>query len=414
MCENLDSLDEPEAKGAMIWIIGEYAERIEDAGERLESWVDTFEDETAAVQLQLLTAVVKLFLKRPDSAQDLVRRVLDLSTEGSDNPDLRDRGYVYWRLLSTNPKAAKEVVVSKKPVISDDTFRLSAPVLDSLIANIATLASVYHKPPETFVKGSKSIVFRLVDEEDRSEGSSEESDESDEYEDDDEDEEEDEDSNDEGQSEDEDDDSEEEDDSEDEDDGGVAAAVDLLDLGGVVAAPSPAAAPEPVAVASSSFPPTKRYLVLPADKGNGVQIQVSYGRRSNTAYIELAFENKAAGPLANAALQFNDNYLGIKPAGPLRLPSPIAPGGSGSAQVPLRDTDPCSDKGRLGFAQVAVKTDFGVSYFNAPLPPHIFFREDGKVAKTEFVKSWQGLAADQECKTALKAPPNDVDGIVSR
>jgi hypothetical protein len=36
--------------------------------------------------------------------------VLDLATENSDNPDLRDRGYVYWRLLSTNPVVAKAVV----------------------------------------------------------------------------------------------------------------------------------------------------------------------------------------------------------------------------------------------------------------------------------------------------------------
>ena len=59
------------------------------------------------VQLQLLTATVKLFLKQPASTQDMVQRVLNLATEESDNPDLRDRGYVYWRLLSTNPDAAK-------------------------------------------------------------------------------------------------------------------------------------------------------------------------------------------------------------------------------------------------------------------------------------------------------------------
>ena len=27
LCENLDTLDEPEARASMIWIIGEYAER---------------------------------------------------------------------------------------------------------------------------------------------------------------------------------------------------------------------------------------------------------------------------------------------------------------------------------------------------------------------------------------------------
>lgn len=32
LCECLESLDEPEAKAAMVWIVGEYAERIDNAG----------------------------------------------------------------------------------------------------------------------------------------------------------------------------------------------------------------------------------------------------------------------------------------------------------------------------------------------------------------------------------------------
>ena len=28
LCQNLDSLDEPDAKASMIWIVGEYAERL--------------------------------------------------------------------------------------------------------------------------------------------------------------------------------------------------------------------------------------------------------------------------------------------------------------------------------------------------------------------------------------------------
>jgi vesicle coat complex subunit len=31
LCENLESLEEPEAKGALIWIIGQYAERIDNS-----------------------------------------------------------------------------------------------------------------------------------------------------------------------------------------------------------------------------------------------------------------------------------------------------------------------------------------------------------------------------------------------
>ena len=96
---------------------GEYADRIDNAGELLQTFLDSFHDETTTVQLQLLTATVKLFLKRPAESEELVQSVLSMATEHSDNPDLRDRGYIYWRLLSTDPDAAKAVVLADRPVI---------------------------------------------------------------------------------------------------------------------------------------------------------------------------------------------------------------------------------------------------------------------------------------------------------
>lgn len=125
LCANLEELDEPEAKASLIWIIGEYAEKIDNADELLSTFVDTFTEESYQVrmacelvvciiaealyqvQLQTLTAVVKLFLKKPDSSQGVVQRVLDTATKDCDSPDVRDRAYIYWRLLSTDPGAAK-------------------------------------------------------------------------------------------------------------------------------------------------------------------------------------------------------------------------------------------------------------------------------------------------------------------
>lgn len=43
------------------------------------------------------------------------------------------------------------VVLGDKPVIEDDTFRLDPGLLNVLIEQIATLSSVYHKPPDAFV-----------------------------------------------------------------------------------------------------------------------------------------------------------------------------------------------------------------------------------------------------------------------
>ncbi len=76
-----------------------------------------------------------------------------MATLESDNPDLRDRGYIYWRLLSTDPTAAKEVVLAEKPLISEETDLLEPSLLDELICNLGSLASVYHQPPSAFVEG---------------------------------------------------------------------------------------------------------------------------------------------------------------------------------------------------------------------------------------------------------------------
>ena len=55
---------------------------------------------------------------------------------------MRDRGYIYWRLLSTDPAAAKEVVLAEKPLISEETDLLEPTLLDELICHIGSLASV--------------------------------------------------------------------------------------------------------------------------------------------------------------------------------------------------------------------------------------------------------------------------------
>ncbi|KNC64993.1 hypothetical protein SARC_18301, partial [Sphaeroforma arctica JP610] len=73
--------------------------------------------------------------------QELVQRTLSLATQDSDNPDLRDRGYIYWRLLSTDPAAAKAVVLAEKPLITEETDQLDPTLLDELICNIGTMAA---------------------------------------------------------------------------------------------------------------------------------------------------------------------------------------------------------------------------------------------------------------------------------
>lgn len=50
LCENLEALDEPEAKGSLIWIIGEYAERIDNADDLINIFLENFKEENPQVQ----------------------------------------------------------------------------------------------------------------------------------------------------------------------------------------------------------------------------------------------------------------------------------------------------------------------------------------------------------------------------
>ena len=98
-----DGYMEPEAKAAIIWIVGEFAEKISDSEKIIDNFADSFLEDPDRVKLALLTAAVKLFLKKPEEGEDVIQRVLKMATEEADNPDLRDRAYIYWRMLSTSP-----------------------------------------------------------------------------------------------------------------------------------------------------------------------------------------------------------------------------------------------------------------------------------------------------------------------
>lgn len=161
LCQHLDSLDEPEAKAAMIWVIGQYADRIDNSDVLLDDFLYSFADEPVEVQLALLTATVKLFIQRPTKGQDLVPKVLKWATEETDNPDLRDRGYMYWRLLSSDPATAKQIVMGEKPAITAESEKLDPATLEEMCLNVGTLATVYLKPVQQVFRSAR--VRKLVD-----------------------------------------------------------------------------------------------------------------------------------------------------------------------------------------------------------------------------------------------------------
>lgn len=353
LCENLDTLDEPEAKASMIWIIGEYAERIENADELLDSFLESFQDENTQVQLQLLTSIVKLFLKRPKDTQEMVQKVLNFATQETDNPDLRDRGYVYWRLLSTDPEAAKSVVLGEKPLISDTSNLLESSLLNNLIGNISTLASVYHKPPESFVVKLREMRKLKTDT------------------------------------------TEEE---EEEEESPQASRGGALDLGGLdKSLPSSGPTTQKSLIDDLDFfgspqqtPTVQKEIVLPAQKGQGMQIAGAFIRKDNKPVLELTFSNHTNSPMSGFAIQFNKNSFAVAPSQPQI--ANIMPNQNADATLVLtQQTHMQSPPPLSNLIQIAVKNNFGVFYFQMNMPLYVLFIENTQLTKEQYISQWKNI-----------------------
>ncbi|KAJ1957717.1 beta-adaptin, partial [Linderina pennispora] len=151
LCEYIDIVDKPEAMAALIWIIGEYSEHITNVGNVLSGLFEGFlEQEDESVQLALVNAAVKYFLKSPQQGQALVLKALQTATEKCANPDVRDRAYIYWRLLSADPEAARSVALVDKPPVELENINLPDSLLQELVKELGCVSSVLQKPARLF------------------------------------------------------------------------------------------------------------------------------------------------------------------------------------------------------------------------------------------------------------------------
>lgn len=383
LCDSMDVLDEPEAKASMIWILGEYAERIDNVDDLLEAFLATFHDEPVIVQMQLLTGIVKLFLKKPNSTQEMVSRVLKCCTEESSNHDLRDRGYIYWRLLSTNPEATKQVVLGDKPSIRDDSQLIDKGLLDKLMSDLSLMSSVYHKQTEEFVTRLQNQTTtddgvvqedEEIDEAERAErrrevqeelergGPNGERDG--------------ERSNGRGRDR----------DSPRGKSGGGGGAVDLLDLGGGGAddafSPPTRAGSQKMPVLSSS---------TPGQSGRaGFGVMACLQSQNGSLQLSMTFSNTSAAPISGFAIQVNKNTFGIAPGSALSVPD-ISPGGSAEVSLPMSYGQLNSNTPATNplFLQVAIKNTLDIFYFNVPFDLPAVLIESGSVSRDQFTQIWQ-------------------------
>eukprot|EP00053_Salpingoeca_punica_P012973 m.116554 g.116554 ORF g.116554 m.116554 type:complete len:782 (+) comp16080_c1_seq1:112-2457(+) len=151
LCDS-DILDEePRARAALTWIIGEFGQFMEDAPYVLEKMIDNIGEEVAhVVRVELLTATMKLFFKRPPECQHMLGRLLNYEINDELHIDVHDRALLYYRVLRANIEEARQLVLSPRPPTST-FFEHQLANRDKLFDEYNSLSVVYGQPANSFI-----------------------------------------------------------------------------------------------------------------------------------------------------------------------------------------------------------------------------------------------------------------------
>lgn len=159
-----NNVQEPKAKAALIWMLGEYAQDMQDAPYALEGLIEDWEDENSPeVRLHLLTAVMKCFFRRPPETQKALGAALAAGLADM-HQDVHDRALFYYRLLQHNVSVANSVVNPPKQAVSVFADTQSSEIKDRIFDEFNSLSVLYQKPSYMFTDKEHQGPFAFSEE----------------------------------------------------------------------------------------------------------------------------------------------------------------------------------------------------------------------------------------------------------
>jgi AP-1 complex subunit beta-1 len=171
LCDIIKLITVPESKAALLYIVGEYNLEIKTSTEILQSYVDNFNDYNERVKVQILNATIKNYVNKPEETEELAKIILQKCGEESENPDVRDRAFIYWRLLEKDPDAARDMILGEKPAFEfKDEEELNPALVDDIIENLTNISAVYHKKAQSMIRKEEMIVEEGKEEENNTNG----------------------------------------------------------------------------------------------------------------------------------------------------------------------------------------------------------------------------------------------------
>lgn len=409
-----DGVADEEAKVSLVWMLGEFCDFVEQGPAVLQTYIDSLLAQEVAVQLAVLSAVVKVFLRNPMGMEGTLNAVLETLTSRSPNPDVRDRAFSYWRLLSKGVGVdnMKRIVHGRKPPVDVNNTFSDAMTAQDMRQSINTASAIFGKPYRTFLPSYGIPASTGAD------------------------------------------------DDEEEDDGDVppvqdwnavqrqqqqaapSPAVPAAPAQALVArppaayvdpleslfqsAPAPAPAPSPSASAFAPFsapaakPPAGGGtsiddifgpaaplppIVLDAAVTQGLTIRGALAT-APTAQLVLHFTNSSPSPVGDVILQVNTNSFGFVPAVAITdcMSSPaFPPGPQGLAvTVPLRVSDNHFMASRH-VVEVGIKTSLGLHRFVLTPATADFFVAAPAMDRSAFAQQWKLL--DESCEGKMLLGP---------
>ena len=139
---------------ALIWIIGEFGDRIENASYILENLLDKFIEEIQSPQIiySFLLSGCKLFFKHPGEMQIILGRIFEMVLKNYQDVDLRDRTYYFYNLMEKDITLAEQIICGQGTHVENFYSDLDDENLDQIFSQFNTLSVMYNKPEEKFIK----------------------------------------------------------------------------------------------------------------------------------------------------------------------------------------------------------------------------------------------------------------------
>ncbi|XP_062518423.1 uncharacterized protein LOC134193605 isoform X2 [Corticium candelabrum] len=152
LASNVDIVTSPEGRAAIVWMLGEFGHELAEAPYLLESMIHEVADEKSSqIRLQLLTATVKLFFKRPPECQEMLGQLLKHCINEETDMDVHDRALLYYRLLRRGVAHAQRVVASPKEAVNLFAEDRVVEAKDRLLSEFNSLSVIYGQPSLNFV-----------------------------------------------------------------------------------------------------------------------------------------------------------------------------------------------------------------------------------------------------------------------